>query len=560
MWKAVPAIETRGRAEPLTGEILMDAIDTHDDLLPPEPNLFERLLLWINGADDQEALRQCPRDRGSLLAPGLIQLLSFSYLTGLITLGAHMLFAPPGQVRFELLAASIFLGFFVLVIDSWMILRAGHFHTGAAQLRKAGLDISGGPIARLKIGIAWTIRFILSIALAQLTALVLSLMVFAPDINARIQHDTLQTNTHLLGPATALVDGAIQRETAAVVDQTKLVNTLAQQVAALRQSSVDPAAGDPEIQEAQQEVARLAAEKAKADEEVQAAQTFADNEFGGIKGAVGNSGVPGYGLRWKAAREHVAQAKAHAEDVAKQLDAARERLDSLRAQKSSTNATLMQQAHGRLPIFEKRLEEENERLKSLKEQLASSIANRDDDIRKAIQNAPDFVGFQTGLIARVIALEAIAQQDKRLQLVILLIEVVSLSLESAALLAKIVCPIPTGYATLVTRDAYMHDIRVVNEMMAELNKRDDEEDQSDPLPPIDPAPDSGGAAMPIEAANEPVPPSKSPKRGRGRPRIHPVETHPPRKPNPRKHPPLTVITGGIGQGPEGQPPEQPAPV
>jgi hypothetical protein len=547
---------------------------------PPNlrPDLLIRLPLMINGADDHEALRQCSRDRGTLVWPGLILMFSSVYMTGLFTQAAHMLFAPDGQFRIGLLLVGTFLALFVLVIDSYMILRVSHYHTGTAQLRKAGLDISGGLIARFKIGIALTVRIILSLALAQLTALVLSLMVFAPDINARIQRDFLQANAHLLGPATALVDGGIERKTAAVTEQTTLVNGLAQQVASLRQSTVDPVAGGPEVQEAEQEVAHLVAQKAKADEELQAAQTFADNEFGGIRGGAGNSGVPGYGLRWKSAMQHVAQAKAHAEDIQNQLDAARARLDALRKQKSSGDATLMQRAHAELPGFEKRLGEENGRLAKLKNELAIAIANRDEDIRKAIENAPDFVGFQNGIIARVIALEGIAGQDKRIQLIILLVEIVSLSLESAGLLAKVFCQIPTRYASLVARDAYMHDVRLVDEMMDELNKRDTEDPDgsgaSASIDPVDRAPGSGGAA-PIpsdlsaaEAALPPappeipvaaVPPPPQPlKRGRGRPRIHPVETHPPRKQLPQKHPSPTVITSGIGPGQQGLPPEQPA--
>ncbi len=507
-------------------------MDMTDPEIPPRSKIgfLTRLLMTINGADDDEALRQCARDRGTLMMPGLILLLSFVYLAGLFTLAAHMLFAPSGQFRFALLAIGVFLAFFVLVIDSWMILRASHFQSGAAQIRKAGLDISGGLVSRLKIAIAWTIRIILSLALAQLTALVLCLMVLAPDIDARNQHDFLQANAHLLGPATALVDSEIQRETAAVSEQTKLVNTLAGQVAALRQSAVDPVTADPDFREAGREVAQLIAQKAKADEEVQAAQAFADNEFGGIKGAPQNSGVPGYGLRWKSAIERVAQAKVHAADVGKQLDAARGRLDTLRKQKSAANAALAQQSHDRLPAFEKKLDQENDRLTQLKGQLAQSIANRDDDIRKAVEDAPDFVRLQNGIIARVVALETIVQQDKRLQFIVLLIEVVSLSLESAALLSKLVCPVPTRYATLLARDAYLDDVRMVDEMMDQLNKRDDtKSDDPSPAPGDRPnvgGPSSGGAATPVPSESKDVPASlqgaEPQKRKRGRPRKNPL--------------------------------------
>ncbi len=83
--------------------------------------------------------------------------------------------------------ASLFIATFILFIDSYMIMRSGWHLSGIAELKRGGLDISGGPVARIKTGFFLTFRIMLSIGLAQLTAIFVSLLIFAADINSPIE-------------------------------------------------------------------------------------------------------------------------------------------------------------------------------------------------------------------------------------------------------------------------------------------------------------------------------------------------------------------------------------
>lgn len=60
--------------------------------------------------------------------------------------------------------------------------------------------------------------------------------------------------------------------------------------------------------------------KAKADDDVRAAETFATNEYGGIRGAAGNTGQAGFGPRYRAATEQLANARTRAQNIVKELN------------------------------------------------------------------------------------------------------------------------------------------------------------------------------------------------------------------------------------------------
>src|SRR5580704_16470410 len=252
-----------------------------------KPDLVTRLLLHIAGVD-AETLQLCPpQDWDNARMVALIMLCSWAYQTALFTLVGHRLFAPPGQIRPEVVLGSMFIATFILLIDSYMVMRSGWHLSGIQELKRGGLDVSGGPLARIKASLFRAIRVGLSIGLAQLTAIFVSLLLFSADINSPIQNSYLQANTRLIGSATTLVDSEIQRETDAVAAKSAQVAALSDQGRALRQNEI---ASDPAIQQAQQEVTALIARKANADDAVASAEAFAADEFGGIKGAPGNSG------------------------------------------------------------------------------------------------------------------------------------------------------------------------------------------------------------------------------------------------------------------------------
>ncbi len=407
-------------------------------------------------------------------------------------------------------------------------MRSGWHLSGIAELKRGGLDISGGPVARIKTGFFLTFRIMLSIGLAQLTAIFVSLLIFAADINSPIEKKYLEANKHLIGPATALVDAEIQRATESVTTESARVAALSAQVASLRQQEIDPSGNDPQIQQAQREVEQLIAQKVKADEDVRNAETFASNELGGIKGAAGNSGQAGRGLRYRAAIEQLTNAKARAQEITKALNIERDRLDALRKKIPPADDSSRQRSRDQRLAFEKTLDVENAELLKLKNELTNLTHGRESAIRRAIENAPDHVDSENGFLAQISELEQIAQKDTKIAVVIGLIDVISFGFELAAVLAKVTSYVPTTYSALLARDAYLGAVRTVDGMVAELHAETRKGNvEPEILPPERPPGDKQGldsAATldPFGAPNDSSP--TPPKRGRGRPRKHPGPT------------------------------------
>jgi hypothetical protein len=516
-----------------------------------EFNWLTKLLIRIAGADE-ETLKRCPlRDVINVCAIAWLMLGALAYQTGLFSVVGHMLFASPSEVRPGIILAAFAIALFIMGIDRYVVVICGYHSEGLKEIARAGIDIRGGFLIRLKAAlflVVWI--FGLAVALAQITALFVSLIWFSADIHYRIVKKYLIANAPLMSQATTLVGDSIQRETDEVNSQSAHVAALSAQVQTLRQNVIDPAASDRAIQLAQQEVQQLLQRKTAAVHDLKEAESFATGEAAGLKHVPANSGVEGFGPRYRAAKLQVEDAKTRLQQIEDDLNAARARLDALRKQMSSANREVRQRSQDQLPSVEVDLRVETAKLTALKSDVARLIAGRERAIRQAVENAPTHVGYDDGFLAQLRTLEEIAQEDRKIELVILLIEIASLGLELAMVLAKVFGYAPTVYATLLASDHYRRIVSIVDDLTNDLNGNEPEPHGCGPSPSGPPAeaaalPDAlimpGPSASPAAAA----PPSPQPvKRKRGRP---------------RKNPTFTAITGGIGQGQQGQPPEQPAP-
>jgi hypothetical protein len=535
-----------------------------DRNVPPEPSTFgwlTKLLIRVAGADE-ETLKRCPaRDAANIRAIAWLMLATMLYMTALFSLVGHSLFAAAGQVRLEIILGALAVSAFILLIDRYVVVISGYHQEGLRELARGGLDILGGVVPRIKASVYLFVRIlVLSVGLAQLTAIFVSLLVFSKDIHGRIEKKYLEANAGTIAQVTVLIDGNIERTTTAVGAQMKRVDGLAGQIEALRQNEIDPLSGDPQVREASREVTQLVADKAKADEAVQAANKFATDEFGGIKGDPENSGRPGYGLRYLAAAEQVRTAKARAQDIDKQLDAARSRLATLRQKMPVAAETVEQRAQNRLADFQKSLAGESDKLSKLKQNLDELIAGREGAIRKAVENSPNHVSYDDGFLAQIATLEEIAREDRKIALVIVLIDIVSFGLELAAVMAKVFGCAPTTFSALLARDVYMGAVRIADETLNTLKKLDgngptgpNDPESSPPRGPTGGAP-GGAAARPEPPAKpeEPVVPPQPVKRQRGRPLGS-------KDRRPRKRPILTLVKDSTGQEGQGQKPSPPAP-
>ncbi|MGD1035919.1 MAG: DUF4407 domain-containing protein [Roseiarcus sp.] len=493
--------------------------------LAPKAGPFAGLLLKLVGAPE-ETLRRCPKqDSGYALMLAALMVAAGGYQTAIFSMVGSVVFTP-GQLRIETVAVALALAMFVVAIDSVLFMRSGWFIAGESQIRRGGLDISGGRATQARGALSLAIRLALSMSLAAITGVAFSALIFRADIVAQEKQLYLERNSHVLADASSLVDAEIKRATESVATENEQVAALAKQVSVVRKNVIDPGSGDPQIQQSQDELKQLLAEKAKADDEVQAAESFASHELGGIKGP-GNSGIAGDGPRHKAAQEEVANAKRHAQEVASALDAARARLDALRKQLASANDATKERSDNQLPGFESALTAESAKLSDLKEQLADLTKGRDDAIRNAVENAPDYVGLDNGFLAQITALEHLAQQDSKIAWFILLIEVTSAGFELAAVLAKTLSYVPTTLAAVLASEAYMSDVRIVDGMTAELNGGSKQRNtaEAEVAPGHAPVNDNSVGLdpmfvpAPFGGPDDPPPP---PKRRRGRPRKSPV--------------------------------------
>ena len=433
-------------------------------------------------------------------------------------------------MRPDLIAVSGFLATFILLIDRFLIINSGWHLSGIAELKRCGgLDISGGWANRLKANLVLVIRVILSIGIAQLTAIFVSILIFAADIDARARSVYLQADAPLIERATSAANAEIQRATDALkVEETRYA-ALAAQASAVRQNQIDPAANDPLVRQAQQEVEQLLAQKTRDDEELRRSERFESDEQGGIKSGADNSGKAGNGPRHRAAVAQVTSARAHAEATDRALEAARGRLDSLRGRTVVAGEAAKRKAADQTPEFESALKNENAERTRLQEQVTSLEEGRNEKIRRAVEQAPGYVALDLGFLNQIRLLGEIAASDPKLRAVILLIEVTSFGFELASVLGKAASFCPMVYSALLARDVYVGIARIVDEMMPILNKASASDPAACPFPVMPDAVVSAAASAdgassvqpggaPTKPTPDPIEPAQPAKRPRGRPR------------------------------------------
>jgi hypothetical protein len=494
-------------------------MDMASGLPPPAAiSAFDKVAITIAGADIETARMSPRQDVASIRAVAAIMVCTAIYQAGLYSVTSHRLFAAPERFRIDLVAVSLFLAIFTMLNDSYMIMRSGWHLNGIRELKRGGLDISGGAAARIAAATFLGSRLLLAAGIAQLTAIMLSVLVFHADVEARIQPVYAQTNSPLVIRATALVDGGIERATTAVAVQGKRVTALAKQVTNLRENTIDHS-GDA-LQQAQSELSQLLAEKGKVDADVEAHETAAANELGGMKGA-----QPGNGPKRKAALEQVENAKRHAADLAAALDRAQTRLETLQRQPLNTSEASTR-SNDQLPTFEKALDTETSALAGLKDQLDTLIRNREAAIDEAVTHAPGYIRPDDGLLAQITVLDRLAHENSKIAIFILLIDCVAFAFELAAVLAKVTAFVPTTYSALLARDTYMRVVRIAEETIEELEGKQHDAD----LAPRDvrAAHKTDDAAADIASLFDPSSweqddaPPKPAKRPRGRPRKSPL--------------------------------------
>ena len=443
----------------------------NDNLEPPRAQIgpFTRFCIRLAGGDVETARRCPPSDLEVFRILALIMLAMAAYQTAILSLIGHRVFSPDGQVSPVIVLVAGLIAAFVMGIDSFSFMRAGWVGAGEKDLARAGLDLRSGWPQQFKVAIAVTVRLVLAIGLAELLAIFLALIIFSADISARLNDRFTRANAAILGTVTKLVDEEIKRGEAAAAAQSIRVAGLTTGVRGLRDSLGDSST-NPRVIAAQGEVDRASAAMTKADEDLRAAEGFAAAELSGVKGP-GYSGQPGRGPQRRAAEERIASAKSRLSSTERDLEAARTRLETARSEVSTSNEAVRTRAAGDLPHLETELATEDAKLAAARTHLADLVANRGRAIRRGIESTPEHVPYESGLIAQIRTLDQIADGDRKIQALILLMALVGFGFEMAAVLAKLTTHVPTVFAALTVRDHYMATVQIVDDMAAELDRR-----------------------------------------------------------------------------------------
>jgi Domain of unknown function (DUF4407) len=210
------------------------------------------------------------------------------------------------------------------------------------------------------------------------------------------------------------------------------------------------------------------------------------------------------------------------------VSVAQQRLDALQKQTDLTlsylrgplpwrNPERARGAQTMLPELQRNLDAATSTLATLRENLAARINGRDAAIQDAIRQSPARVDAAMGLLAQISALREIAH-DPEVLFVIILIDLTSFGLDTAAVLAKTTAFVPTTYAALLARNAYVRVVTIADEL-EEIINRSGSKEHGNREPPRGPRP--GGRAADVtwfptmrDRDDEPL----HGRRPRGRPR------------------------------------------
>jgi Domain of unknown function (DUF4407) len=497
---------------------------TSSSTAPPVYNLLIRFLLWIVGVDKKILATQCrPQDVSTIAAQGALLIGSISLTAGILILISHRLFGEPGHLDPRLVTGSLAIAGLIGAVDAYCFYRASWFDAGVQSLSEwGGLAVTSSASKYTASVLKFAVRAAISVPLSLLSGLFLGVTVYYADISSIIQRDYLRNNSAIFARAATSVDEAIGHTAKSIKVKETEIDALSNQLTSIRGNAIDPTSKLDDAS-AQRELDALLSQKAAADEDVRRSETTQALERGGISGPR-TSGVAGNGPRFRAAVQEVANAKAHAQQVGEALAAARVRLEKQREKDAVATAEAKQRAERGVPAFEEKLRLANLDLSRLKDQLNELTQNRNETIRRSVETSPSQVKSNDGVLAQIMALGELANKDGKIALTIWLFELAAVALELAAVCSKALVHIPTDYSKVVAKDAILHSVKMVDEMMADISAATKKPDASSDAPPwgkpgndnfpskgpnIDVTPDKG-------SEDPPSPPP--PKRGRGRPR------------------------------------------
>ncbi|HEX3885368.1 MAG TPA: DUF4407 domain-containing protein [Stellaceae bacterium] len=161
-------------------------------------------------------------------------------------------------------------------------------------------------------------------------------------------------------------------------------------------------------------------------------------------------------------------------------------LSYLRGPQPWRNQERARGAQTMLPELQRNLETATSTLATLRANLTARVNGRDTAIQEAIRKSPAHVEPDMGILAQISALRQLAG-DPEVLFVIILIDLTSFGLDTAAVLAKTTTFIPTTYAALLARNAYAGVVAIADEL-EEIINRSGSTERENRAPPTGPRP------------------------------------------------------------------------
>lgn len=458
-----------------------------------------RALAEIAGTDP-DVLAKCPqRDVGNVMCVAYLLLAVWAWQSCAFVLVGHLMLAKDGAFSLLVTLGGIGIATIVMLMDSYVIVRSSWHLQGLKELKRGGLEIPGMLSARIANAFFIAVRLFLSLVLAQIVAIFFSLLLYQKDIAIELEAEHQRLNAPLIARVTEHMDDGIAKARDHVEAMRRQLSGTITEEERLRRVAVDPSLDDPEVQVALQRIEALSKAKSEAEKVLRDAQKFAADELGGVRGAIGNTGIPGPGHVRAAALERVRNAAANLAKASRDLTEAESRLATLRNTTQGTARQRKDAATARLGDVAGSRQDLTQRQRQAEEVLSDLTRNREASVRRAVEADPGFKSQGTGFLAHWQGLRRLAADPYVLMLVILL-ELALFGIELAAVLSKITTFVPATYATLIAQDDLLRVHQAAHDLASSLralqegqekvqgeqpDREDHEENADDPRPPED---------------------------------------------------------------------------
>lgn len=431
-------------------------------------NIFTRFQIWLTGTD-RELLATCPsRDIGNVKTIAWLMIGVWLWQTAMFALVAHMMLARAGDIRPSLIATAMLIATMILLIDSYMIMRSSWYVHGLEELKRGGLGIQVSLVARIKSWMSLAVRLFISLVLAMLIALFCAVLLFGKDISKDIEAAYQQQNARLMSAVTTRVDSDLRKKADALAAANAVAARLNDEEASLRRIIVDPTVTDAEMKLMLDRIGRLEEAKRNADRTLTAAEAFASNELAGVRGAPGNSGIPGAGPIRRAAEERLQAARRAVETIGQELTAAQTRLRELQELGAASAKRRAEAATQKLADVTRERPTAQARAATLEEEYRAMSTRREQAIQAALEADPSYLPKDDGLLARVRVLKQM-MNDPWVFTIVVLFDLAFFALELAAVLSKITTFVPASYSVALAYEDYLRAYQYAQALADEIN-------------------------------------------------------------------------------------------